>query len=103
MFFLMMNFLLALALARIIAGEAPGCPVEAKLAVAHVHERNQVWFGDASPTTLDMFIALHWRNYPDPTDGATYLIQPSDRGRMPWLREQTATWTCAYTSLEAWK
>lgn len=99
----MMNLLLAIALARIIAGEAPGCPVEAKLAVAHVHSRNQVWFGDAEPTATDIWVALNWQHYPDPTGGAVYLIHPTDRSRMPWLVEQTATWTCDNTALEAWK
>jgi hypothetical protein len=97
------NLLLALALARIIAGEAPGCDITAKLAVAHVHSRNAVWFGDAEPTALDLYVALHWQEYDDPTGGAAYLIHPTDRGRMPWLVEQTAAWVCPGTALEAWK
>ena len=56
----------ALLLARIIAGEAVGCPFEAKVAVAHVYE-NRIeakgieggWFGDADPTLTDQ-LAAHW-------------------------------------------
>ena len=59
---------LALELARVIAGETPGCPVEAKLAVAHV-AANRVeqgivayplegWFGDADPEPIDLVVAL---------------------------------------------
>ena len=99
----MTNILLALALARIIAGEAPGCPIEAKLAVANVHSRNVIWFGDAEPTALDVWAALNWQQFPDPTSGAVYLIHPADRERMPWLVERTAAWTCSATELEAWK
>lgn len=99
----MTNLLAALALAAIIAGEAPGCSAEAKLAVANVHSRNAVWYGDAQPTALDLYVALNWQQYPDPTHGATYLIHPTDRERMPWLVEQTGAWTCASTELEAWR
>ena len=99
----MTNLLAALALAAVIAGEAPGCPIDAKLAVAHVAQRNDVWYGSAEPTALDLFVALNWQQYPDPTDGATYLIHPTDRERMPWLVEQTGAWTCASTELEAWR
>ena len=98
----MTKIIIALALARIIAGEAPGCDITAKLAVAHVHSRNQVWFGDAEPTALDLYVALYWQEYPDPTGGAAYLIHPDDRVRMPWLVERTAAWTCPGTALEAW-
>jgi len=100
---LMSNLLAALALAAVIAGEAPGCPLDAKLAVAHVAQRNDVWYGSAEPTALDLFVALNWQHYPDPTYGATYLIHPTDRERMPWLVEQTGAWTCASTELEAWR
>lgn len=100
---LMSNLLAALALAAIIAGEAPGCSAEAKLAVANVHSRNAVWYGNAQPTALDLYVALNWQQYPDPTHGATYLIHPTDRERMPWLVEQTGAWTCASTELEAWR
>ena len=98
----MTNLLAALALAAVIAGEAPGCPLEAKLAVAHVYQRNDVWYGSAEPTALDLFVALRWQDYADPTGGAAYLIHPTDRVRMPWLVERTAAWTCNGTALEAW-
>ena len=98
----MTNLLAALALAAIIAGEAPGCSAEAKLAVANVHSRNAVWYGNAQPTALDIYVALNWQHYPDPTGGAAFLIHPTDRLRMPWLVEQTAAWTCNGTALEAW-
>lgn len=99
----MTNLLAALALAAVIAGEAPGCPLEAKLAVAHVAQRNAVWYGSAEPTALDWYVALNWQDYADPTGGAAFLIHPTDRSRMPWLVEQTAAWTCASTELEAWR
>lgn len=99
----MRELLIALALARIIAGEAPGCDMTAKLAVAHVYQRNRVWFGDADPTAADLWAALNWRRFPDPTHGAQYLIHPDDRRKMPWLREQMAQWTCQHTELEAWR
>ena len=105
----MTNILLALALARIIAGEAPGCPVEAKVATAWVyHNRIEQgiqggWFGDGEPTVTDTQIARFWWMWPDPTDGALYMIHPSDRAKMPWLVERTAQWTCTGTALEAWK
>jgi len=100
---LMSNLLAALALAAVIAGEAPGCPLDAKLAVAHVAQRNDVWYGSAEPTALDLFVALNWQHYPDPTGGAAFLVHPDDVQRMPWLVERTAAWTCAGTALEAWK
>ena len=100
----MTNLLAALALAAVIAGEAPaGCPFDAKLAVAHVYQRNTVWYGNAKPTALDLYVALRWQDYDDPTGGAAYLIHPNDRSRMPWLVERTAQWTCTGTALEAWK
>ena len=98
----MTNLFAALALAAVIAGEAPGCPLEAKLAVAHVYQRNAVWYGSAEPTALDLFVALNWQQYADPTDGAMYLIHPTDRERMPWLEQRTAVFTCLATRLEAW-
>lgn len=93
---------MAWALARIVAGEAPGCDMTAKLAVAHVHSRNAVWYGDAGPTAADLYVALRWREYPDPTHGAQYLIHPDDRERMPWLSQRLAVFDCPHTQLEAW-
>lgn len=98
----MTNLIAALALAAIIAGEAPGCPIDAKLAVAHVAQRNAVWYGSAEPTALDWYVALNWQQHADPTGGARYLIHPTDRERMPWLEQRTAVFTCPGTRLEAW-
>ena len=94
--------LAALALARILAGETPDCPVEAKIAAAHVHSRNVVWFGDGEPTATDLAVALVWRSWPDPARGAGFFIGPGDARRMPWLRERTGRWVCAGTWVEAW-
>lgn len=106
--------LLALELARVIAGETPAdCPVEAKLAVAHVaHNRIEMgmvgeltegWFGDAQPKPIDLAIAMFWNNYPDPTDGAVWMIGPGDN--LPWLIRDNLTgrWECAGTWVETYK
>lgn len=89
-------------LARIIAGETPGCPVAAKLAVANVHERNSVWYGNSDPGLIDLWIATHWRAYPDPSFGAQYMIHPKDRVKMPWLKYQTNEWRCNGTEVQTW-
>lgn len=99
----MIDLVLALALARVLAGETPGCPVEAKIAAAHVHSRNAVWFGDAEPAKTDWAVALVWATLPDPSDGAQYFIGPGDAARMPWLQERTARWECGGTWVEAWR
>jgi len=99
--------LMALELAGVIAGEAPGCPVEARLAVAHVYSRNDVWFGQGIPTSFDVWLALNWQRFPDPTKGAQYLIGPGDFERMArqglHLVERTARFDCGHTWLEAWR
>jgi hypothetical protein len=92
----------SLALAAIIAGEAPGCPIEAKLAVAHVAQRNTVWYARGKPTPEDIYVALHWREYQDPTHGAQFLIGPGDAAKMRGLGKRTARFQCAGTWLEAW-
>lgn len=107
----MKMFLIALELARVIAGETPGCPVEAKLAVAHVAanrlEQGVVenlldgWFGDAEPTATDLAVALWWNSFPDPSDGAIWMIGPGDN--LPWKTERTGRWECPATSVETWK
>jgi len=103
------TILIALELARVIAGETPGCPVEAKLAVAHVAaNRIEVgikggWFGDADPQPIDTAVARLWDRFPDPTDGALYLIGPGDAVKMPWLRERTGRWDCSGTWMESWR
>jgi len=99
----MLALMEALALARIIAGETPGCSFEAKLAVAHVAQRNAVWYGDAEPGAWDLAAALWWRRYPDPTDGAQFLLGPGDAERLaPWLGERTGRWVCPGTFVESW-
>lgn len=97
------HFLLLLELARIMAGETPGCTLDAKIAVGHVHSRNTVWFARATPTAMDWYAALTWQDYDDPTHGAGYLIHPADRKNMPWLKKQTAAWTCLHTTIQAWR
>lgn len=111
----MRNLLIFLELARVIAGEAPGCSLGAKLAVAWVAD-NRVqqgvvnrwrdgWYGDRDPGSADIAVALLWQTFPDPTDGALYLIGPHDKAKMPWLKnmKRSARWKCAGTSLEAYK
>lgn len=93
----------SLALAAIIAGEAPGCPFEAKLAVAHVAQRNPIWYGSAEPDTADLLAALTWAQYPDPTDGALFLIGPGDAAKMAYLGKRTARFECNGTWLEAYR
>jgi hypothetical protein len=105
------TILIALQLARVIAGETPGCPAESKLAVAHVVanrvERGMVehsldgWFGDANPTSIDMAIALYWHKLPDPTDGAIWMIGPGDN--LPWKTKITGRWECTGTWVESWQ
>lgn len=97
----MRTLIVALELARIIAGEAPGCPIDAKLAVAHVASRNSVWFGDADPALVDLLVALKWQDWPDPTGHAVYLIGPGDARKMPFLGPKTGNWQCKGTFLEA--
>ena len=105
----MKTILIALELARVIAGETPGCSIEAKLAVAHV-AANRIeagivggWFGDADPEPIDRVVALFWHKTPDPTDGALYLIGPGDIDKMPWLKQRTGRWECAHTWVESWR
>ena len=102
--------LFALELARVIAGETPGCSVEAKLAVAHV-AANRVeqgivehpldgWFGDADPEPIDFLVALYWHKLPDPTGGAIWMIGPGDN--LPWKKTRTGRWECPATWVESW-
>lgn len=89
--------LAALTLARILAGETPGCPAAAKVSVANV-AMNRVdagisggWFGDANPATIDVMIAWLAVNdrLPRLTSGL-YAIGPGDKARMPWLSDMQA-------------
>lgn len=105
----MRGLLLALELARVLAGETPGCDVEAKIAAAHVFANRQAagivggWFGDGEPTAMDIAVALTWNEFPDPTNGALFFVGPGDGAKMPWLRERTGRWVCPGTWVEAWK
>lgn len=96
-------------LARVIAGETPGCSFEAKIAAAWVYENRLAagieggWFGDAEPTLDDWLAATWWQAFEDPTDGALFFIGPGDGARMPWLAERTGRWVCPETWVEAWK
>lgn len=96
-------------LARIIAGEAPGCPMEAKIAVAHVwYNRIEAgieggWFGDRDPTAEDLIAAATFLRYDDPTDGALYMLGPGDLEKVPWAGEETGHWTCDGTSLTSYR
>lgn len=105
----MRTLLLALALARIVAGETPGCPIEAKIAAVQVAENRIAagidggWFGDAEPA-LEDWLAVEWAAAaPDLVYGALYFIGPGDAERMPWLRERTGRWKCAATWVESWR
>ncbi|MBK8211581.1 MAG: hypothetical protein IPK78_18150 [Rhodospirillales bacterium] len=95
-------------LARVMAGETPGCPFEAKVALAHVWENRLEagidggWFGDAEPGYDDWLAVLWWRWWPDVTNGALYFVGPGDAARMPWLRVRTGRWECPGTWVESW-
>lgn len=100
--------LAALALARILAGETPGCPAAAKVSVANV-AMNRIdagisggWFGDANPATIDVMIAWLAVNdrLPRLTSGL-YAIGPGDLERMPWLDEEQIDmhFACSGTSV----
>ena len=92
-------------LAHVIAGETGTiCGLEAKLAVAHVAQRNDVWYGDAEPGALDLAAALWWSRWPDPTDGALFLLGPGDAERLAaHLGERTGRWVCPGTFVESWR
>lgn len=98
----MRELMAAMALAAVLAGETPGCPVEAKIAAAHVASRNEVWFARATPGAVDLAVALVWEALPDPTAGAGYFIGPGDAARMGWLEQRTGRWECAGTWVESW-
>lgn len=99
-----------LVLAAILAGETPGCSLEAKIAGAQV-ARNRLeagieggWFAQAEPEPIDVRAVLLARTgWPDLVDGAIYFIGPGDAAKMPWLRERTGRWMCAGTWVESWR
>jgi hypothetical protein len=96
-------------MARVVAGETPGCSFEAKVAAVQVAANRAEagiqggWFGDAEPGPLDV-LAVTWADrLPDVVGDALYFIGPGDAGRMPWLRERTGRWVCAGTWVESWR
>ena len=98
---LLQTILAILALARIIAGETTGCPVDAKFAVAHVYnnrlEQGVIggWAGDADPTAADLAVALVWRQWPDPSRGALFAIGPGDFAKVKhFVGPATGLWHC---------
>ena len=103
-----------LVLARLIAGEAGVCDIDAKIAVAHVNA-NRIeagivggWYGDADPSYDDMAAAMYWQAVPDPTDGALYLFSAADEGRdavqaITADATMTAQFPCAGGMLRAWR
>jgi hypothetical protein len=103
------NLILAISitLAQVIAGEAGDlCGLSGKLAVAHVWQ-NRIdagiaggWYGNAQPTPTDYLVAEMFRKLPDPTRGATFLINTHDAQKpsvQAWLfdKQLTARFTCA--------
>lgn len=106
----MADLIVGLALAWLIAGEAPACPVEAKVAVAQVAANRQAagllggWFGWQRPAAVDVQVALSWWTWPDLAAGGLYAIGPGDAGKMPWLTERLARWECAGGDfVEVWR
>lgn len=97
-----------LDLAHVIAGEAPGCPVAARVAVAQVYDRRidaQVvggWFGYDDPTATDIAVALTWQAWPNITGDALYAVGPGDAERMPWLDKPTFHRDCDGTTITTW-
>jgi len=95
--------------ARVVAGETPGCPWDAKVAAVQVAANRQAagldggWFGDAEPGVLDVLAVIWGGRLPDLVDGAVYLVGPGDAQRMPWLRVRTGRWDCAGTWVESWR
>lgn len=105
----MRAFLTALELARVLSGETPGCPVDAKVAVAQVYQARidaQIvggWFGWNDPTTTDLAVALTWQAWPDLIHGALYAVGPGDAERMDWLDVPTGEWECNGTTITIWR
>ena len=104
----MRAFLAAIELAYVLAGETPGCPVDAKVAVAQVYHARidaQIvggWFGWDDPTTTDLAVALTWQAWPDLVHGALYAVGPGDADRMPWLDKPTFYRACDGTTITTW-
>lgn len=98
-----------MALAAILAGETPGCSLEAKIAGAQVAANRQAagidggWMAWAEPQRIDVTAALVAPIWQDLVDGALYFIGPGDQAKMPWLRERTGRWECPATWVESWR
>lgn len=97
------------ALVVTLAGETPGCSLEAKVATAQVYaNRLQIgieggWFAKGEPAPDDVTAAMLADSWPDLVDGALYMIGPGDRARMPWLEQRTGRWECPGTFVESWR
>lgn len=98
----MRNLLLALELARILAGETPTCPIEAKISAAYVWEVNKVWYAEGEPTALDYYVALNYTKHPNPTPNAKFFVSPADVKNMPFLGDMLQEWVCIDTTVRAY-
>jgi len=96
------ELIIALELARILAGETPGCPVETKVAAAYVWKVNKVWYGDAEPQAIDIWVALNWEEQENPTPDAEFFVHPTDVKRMPFLNKMLQEWHCKDTTVRAY-
>lgn len=67
------------AMSYIIAGEAGGCSVEAKIAVAYMVNRGAEFNGWKQPSEEDILVAVRWFNYPDYSNGAWSWFDNHDR------------------------
>lgn len=105
----MRALLTALELAHVLAGETPGCPIDAKVAVSQVYANRQQaqivggWFGWDTPTATDMAVALTWHEWPDLAHGALYAVGPGDAERMDWLKRPMGEWSCNATTVTVWR
>ncbi len=101
--------LLVASLAFVVAGETPGCPWPAKVALVQVYANRAAagieggWFGWAEPDAVDVLAAQWGAALPDLVDGALFFIGPGDASRMPWLSERTGRWVCDGTWVESWR
>lgn len=108
-FWMHLGLPVVMTLAAILAGETPGCSLEAKIAGAQVYENRLAagleggWFAQAEPQRLDVTAALVAPMWPDLVDGALFFIGPGDAERMPWLSERTGRWVCPGTWVESWR
>lgn len=98
----MKNLLLILELARILAGETPTCPIEAKISAAYVWEVNKVWYANKEPTALDYYVAFNYTKYPNPTPGAKFFVNKTDVKNMPFLGDMLQEWICTGTTVRAY-